>query len=220
MAWITKNSANTKIPRRDEPYLSGSIRARLERDVLPKYPTKHAALLPVLHELQHHVGWLPYQCLMEVAAFLDLKPADVLDTASFYDEFHLEPLGRHIIGVCQSISCEACGHETLLDFLRAKLDIEPGETTADGLFTVRCMECLGACDGAPCGLVNEDRHDLLTPDALDHMIDEIREIESRASDSASATARSPMNGEDESGESMAAAGRDDGVVSASARDRE
>lgn len=174
MAWITKNSATMEIPRRDDPYLTDGMKKRYTKDILPKYPTKHAALLPVLHDLQHHVGWLPYQGLIEIAEFLELKPSDVLDTASFYDEFHLEPVGRHIIGVCQSISCEACGHETLISFLREKLGVEPGETTEDGLFTVRCMECLGSCDTAPCGLVDEDRHDLLTPDDLGRVIDEIR----------------------------------------------
>ncbi|MFG0331066.1 MAG: NADH-quinone oxidoreductase subunit NuoE [Phycisphaerales bacterium] len=183
MAWITKNSATIQIPRREDPYLTGEMKSEFERDILPRYATKQAALLPVLHEVQHHEGWLPFQALEEVAAFLDLTPAEVLDTASFYEEFYLEPVGRYTIGVCQSIACEALGHERIVDHVRRKLGIEPNETTDDGLFTLRCMECLGACDTAPCALVNEDRHDLLTIESIDELIDSIRERETPGSSS-------------------------------------
>jgi len=174
MAWITKNSATLTVERRDEPYLTEAMKADLMRRILPRYETKMAALLPVLHEVQHHAGWLPDQALVEVASFLELTPAEVLDTASFYEEFFFHPVGKYVIGVCQSIACEACGHEAIVDHLRARLGIEPHETTPDGLFTLRCMECLGACDTAPCALVNEDRHDLLTIKQIDALIDEIR----------------------------------------------
>lgn len=177
MAWITKNSATMEIERRDEPYLTHAMREDLTKRILPRYETKMAALLPVLHEVQHHVGYLPHQALLEVAEFLDLAPAQVLDTASFYEEFFFNPVGKYIIGVCQSIACEACGHEKLVDYLRVKLGIEPHETTPDGLFTLRCMECLGACDTAPCALLNDERHDLLTIEQIDRLIDEIRRRE-------------------------------------------
>lgn len=178
MAWITKNSATMEIERRDEPYLTQTMRDDLAKRILPRYETKMAALLPVLHEVQHHAGYLPHQALLEVADFLDLAPAQVLDTASFYEEFFFHPVGKYIIGVCQSISCEACGHQAIVDHLRDKLGIEPHETTSDGLFTLRCMECLGACDTAPCALVNEERRDLLTIGQIDALIDEIRRRES------------------------------------------
>ncbi|MCC6906779.1 MAG: NADH-quinone oxidoreductase subunit NuoE [Phycisphaerales bacterium] len=178
MAWITKNSATMTIERREQPYLTEEIKADLTRRVLPRYETKMAALLPVLHEVQHHAGYLPHQALLEVADFLELTPAQVLDTASFYEEFFFTPVGKYIIGVCQSIACEACGHQEIVDYLRGKLGIEPHETTSDGLFTLRCMECLGACDTAPCALVNEERHDLITIEQMGSMIDEIRARES------------------------------------------
>lgn len=174
MAWIVKPSATMQIPRRDEPYLTDALKARFAAEILPKYATKRAALLPVLHEVQHAVGYLPLQALHEVAAFLEITPAEVLDTASFYEEYFFEPQGRYVIGICQSIACEALGHVRLVDHLREKLGVEPGETTPDGLFTLRCLECLGACEAAPCALFNEDRHDLLSIEHLDRLLDELR----------------------------------------------
>ena len=172
MAWITKNSATMEIAPEGTPLLPDEFKARMRESILPKYAVTQGALLPVLHEVQHHLGYLPYQALIEVAEFLELTPQRVLDTASFYDEFHLEPVGKNIIGVCQSIVCETCGHVALIDHLSHKLGIEPGETTADGLFTLLAMECLGSCDTAPCALFNTDRIDNLSREDIDRFIDE------------------------------------------------
>jgi NADH-quinone oxidoreductase subunit E len=174
MAWITKNSATMTIPRRDEPYLTDDIKSTIRDTIIPRYESNMGAILPALHEVQHHVGYLPYQALIEIAEFLDVPPQIILDTASFYDEFFLEPVGRYLIGICQSISCEACGHAKLIDHVRARLGIESGETTDDGLFTFRTMECLGSCDTAPCALFNEHRKDHLTVEQIDAFIDQIR----------------------------------------------
>jgi NADH-quinone oxidoreductase subunit E len=167
MAWIVKNSATQKIDRSDTPYLSPALRAELEKEILPRYPTKRAALLPVLHAVQHEHHWLPFQALEEVAAFLSLTPAEVLDTASFYEEFWLQPKGRHLLMVCQSISCELLGHQALIQKVQSKLGIGPGETTEDGKLTLMTAECLGSCGSAPCALVNEKLHENLTADNLE-----------------------------------------------------
>ena len=174
MAWITKNSATMEIPKTDAPLLSDELKSHMRETILPKYEITQGALLPVLHEVQHRLGYLPYQALLEIAEFLDLTPQRVLDTVSFYYEFFLEPIGKYSIGVCQSIACEACGHQTLVDYLREKLDIEPGETTEDGLITFRAMECLGSCDTAPCALFDTNRIDNLSIKQLDEFIDRIR----------------------------------------------
>ncbi len=162
MAWITKNSGSLAVERRDEPYLSEALKAKLEAEVLPRYPTRRAALLPTLHAVQHEHHWIPYQAAEEIAAFLELKPSDVLDTASFYEEFWLQPKGTYLIMVCQSISCELMGQITLLEKISAFLGIEPGQTTEDGRFTLMAAECLGSCGTAPCALVNEKLHENLT----------------------------------------------------------
>ena len=172
-----------QIDRREEPYVSEADCDRYTTEILPRYAEKKAALLPILHDVQERHGWLPYQALMEIAGFLGISAAEVLDTASFYDEFRLRPMGRYIIGICQSIACEVCGHERILEHMTRKLGIDVGETTEDGLFTVRAMECLGACDTAPCALLNTHRHDCLTIEAIDAMIEECRR-EAAAEDAA------------------------------------
>lgn len=171
MAWIVKPSATMGIPMRAEPYVTPALKDRWERDLMPRYETRQGALLPILHEIQHHHRCIPHQAMVEIAEFLGLEPSEVLDTASFYEEFSVEPRGRYVVGVCQSIACEVCGHQAILDHLRAKLGIEPHETTDDGRFTLLAMECLGACEGAPCALVNEDRHDNLTIADIDRVLD-------------------------------------------------
>jgi NADH-quinone oxidoreductase subunit E len=175
LAWIAKPSGTQKIARRDTPYLTTAMRQHFTRDILPRYETKQGALLPILHEVQNEHGFIPYQAMMEVADFLDLKPADVLDTASFYEEFHLEPVGKHVIAVCQSVSCEVCGHQAILDHLKNKLGVEPHETTPDGRFTLLTLECLGSCDTAPVALVGDDLHENLTIEKIDQIIDALPE---------------------------------------------
>lgn len=171
MAWIVKNSAGTVIETRDEPYLTDEMKAHFEADILPRYPTKQAATLPLLHALQDQYNWLPYQAVEEAAAFLGLEASQVLDTASFYEMFHLQPKGKYLILICQSISCQLCGHQKLIDALEKKLGISLGQTTPDGKFTLSHAECIGACGGAPCALINETLHENLTLENLDKIID-------------------------------------------------
>jgi NADH-quinone oxidoreductase E subunit len=142
-------------------------------EILPRYATTMGCLLPILHDVQHHYGYIPYQSMIEIAKFLELKPADVFDTVSFYEEFRTEPVGKYVIGICQSIACEMCGHKKILDHVRNKLNIEPHETTDDGKFTLLTMECLGACDFAPCALVNEKLHENLTIEKLENVINSL-----------------------------------------------
>jgi len=171
MAWTVKPSATTKIPTRDEPYLTAEMIERFTGEIIPRYEQKRGALMPILHEVQHAYGYIPYQAMIEIAALLEISPGDVLDTASFYEEYHIEPVGKYVVAVCQSIACEVCGHQTILDHLRDRLGIEPHETTDDGKFTLLALECLGACDGAPCALVNDDRFDNVTIERIDEILD-------------------------------------------------
>jgi NADH-quinone oxidoreductase subunit E len=171
MAWNVKPSATTKIPTRDEPYLTEAMKQRFTKEIIPRYERSMGALMPVLTEVQETYGHVPYQAMVEIATLLDIHPGDVLDTVSFYEEYTTEPVGKYVIGVCQSIACEVCGHQAILDHLRRRFDIEPHETTDDGRFTLLAMECLGACEGAPCALLNGDRHDNLTIERIDQLID-------------------------------------------------
>lgn len=173
MAWIAKPSGTMQIARRDEPYVTPAMIKRWKKNILPRYETTMGSLLPVLHEVQHEHGHIPHQAMIEVAEALDLAPADVFDTVSFYEEFRTEPVGKHVIGICQSIACEVCGHQAIFDHIRDKLDVEPHETTDDGKFTLLAMECLGACEGAPCALVDDKRYDNLTIEELDRILESL-----------------------------------------------
>lgn len=174
MAWLTKPSATQRIPTRAQPYLTDAMKERYERELLPRYATRQGALMPILHDIQHEHRHIPYQAMIEIAAFLRITPAEVLDTVSFYDEFSTGRRGACVIGICQSIACEVCGHKELVDHVRDKLGIEPHETTDDGQFTLLTLECLGSCDTAPVALVNETLHENLTTETLDRLIEEAR----------------------------------------------
>ncbi len=171
MAWIVKNSSSMQVERRAEPYLDEQLKTKLETEVLPRYPTRRAAVLPALHAVQNKHQWIPYQAMEEIAAFLQLQPSEVADTASFYEMFWLQPKGKYLIMVCESISCELMGHERVIDKLRQKLAIDVGQTTPDGKFTLMHAECLGSCGTAPCALVNERLHENLTPENVSQVLD-------------------------------------------------
>ncbi len=173
MAWLTKNSGTMEVERRDESYLDEELKAQLEADVLPRFPTKQAASLPTLHAIQDKHGWLPLQALEEAAAFLDVPASEMMDIATFYEEYFLEPHGQYVIWVCQSISCELLGHQGLLDMIRDKLGIGFEETTDDGRFTLMPVECLGSCGTAPCALVNHKLHENLTVENFEKIIDSL-----------------------------------------------
>jgi NADH-quinone oxidoreductase E subunit len=170
MAWLTENRRTAQIDRRPEPYLSDDIRRELETVYFPRYPTKRAVLLPALHAIQHRYNWIPTQAMEELAEFLGLAPAEVLDTASFYEEYWLKPKGKYLIQVCRSLSCEVCQSKELTAHCQQKLGIDIGETTPDGRFTLIELECLGACGDAPVALVNEVLYENLTPAKLDEVM--------------------------------------------------
>jgi hypothetical protein len=173
MAWITKPSATTKIQTRTEPYLTPQMKDELTRVYLPRYENTHAALLPALHMVQHAYGWVPQQAMLEVAEFLRIPPSQVMDTAGFYEEYWLKPKGKHLISICRSIACEFCGHEKITQAVKDRLNIDVGETTDDGMFTLIELECLGSCGTAPVALMDEELAECLTPEAIVKAIDDI-----------------------------------------------
>lgn len=172
MAWITKDSAGTKIERRAEPYLTAKMREELTRTILPRYERKQAATLPCLHAVQHAYGWVPPQAMAEIADFLGLKPSEVIDTASFYEEYWLKPKGQHLVAVCRSIACEFCGQKDVTEACKQKLGIEVGETTDDGKFTLIEVECLGSCGTAPAVLIDETLHEDVKPAQVAKIVDD------------------------------------------------
>jgi NADH-quinone oxidoreductase subunit E len=115
------------------------------QEIAALYPASRSAVLPALRLAQERYGWLPSQAFREVGEALDLTPAYCRSVASFYDMFHLEPIGQHLIEVCTNVSCALVGAQKVLAAFEEELGIEAGDTTADGAVTLRTIECAGGC---------------------------------------------------------------------------
>lgn len=121
-----------------------------------RYPEKRSALIPALHLAQNEVGYLPLEVQTEVAELFDVAVSEVHAVVTFYDMFYEEPMGKHIIHVCKNASCMLRGADGIIKTLCLKLGVSPGETSADGEFSIIPSECLAACDRAPMLLVDEE----------------------------------------------------------------
>jgi len=138
-------------------------------------PAKRSALLSALYETQEQDGYVSKEGIERVAARLGLPVSDVYSMASFYTLYHKEPTGRHVLRVCEGLSCYlAGGAERLVDYLREKLGIEVGETTEDGLFTLQTVDCLASCGTSPAMLVDDALYENLTAEKVDELLDELR----------------------------------------------
>ncbi|HEV3299774.1 MAG TPA: NAD(P)H-dependent oxidoreductase subunit E [Planctomycetaceae bacterium] len=155
--------------------LSEETKQRIRAE-FPKYANKRAVTLPALHIVQDEHRCVSREAIREVAALLELPPAEVYDTLSFYGFFRDEsaPLGKHRVWVCRSLSCALRGGEELLEEISAKLGAEPGKTTTDGKITLEFAECLGACEGAPCLLVDDECHMNMTAASADNLIRDLK----------------------------------------------
>ena len=149
--------------------LTPQNKARFD-EIVARYPVKRSALLPTLHLVQEQEGWLSREALAYVGSLLGLSPAQVHDTASFYTMFRLEPEGKTLIEVCTTLSCALGGAEELLEHACKKLGVAPGGTSADGKFTVKGVECLAACGGAPAVQVNGEWLEHAKPQDIDKVI--------------------------------------------------
>ncbi|MBC8309402.1 MAG: NAD(P)H-dependent oxidoreductase subunit E [Planctomycetes bacterium] len=170
MAWTPKQSASLTIESREEPYLTPVLMEKITKDIMPRYATGQGALMTTLHEVQHEYGYISWQAMVEISRVLDITPAQVADVVSFYEDYHSEPVGKYIFGICQSIACEVCGHQAVIDHLKQKLGIDVHETTEDGKFSLLGMECIGSCDNAPCALVNGKQYNKLTISKVDEIL--------------------------------------------------
>lgn len=141
---------------------------------IAKYPPewKQSAVMPALSIVQDaNGGWLTTELMDDVAAYLDMPAVSVYEVATFYGMYDLTPQGRHKVCVCNSISCMLNGSEELIEHVEHKYGVKVGETTSDGRFTLKEVECLGACRDAPAVLLDKVYHEKLTPESLDKLID-------------------------------------------------
>lgn len=144
-------------------------------ELLRHYPQKKAGLLPALWLVQEQQGWVSKEAMEYLAGLLDLTPASIYETVTFYTMYNKKPIGKYHLQVCNSVCCWLRGSEATVEHLKNKLGVALGETTADGLFTLSTVECLGSCGSAPMLQVNaEDYHENLDEEKLEALIGTLR----------------------------------------------
>lgn len=154
-------------------HLRPEIRQRAEETVA-LYPKPRSAMLPLLHLAQEQDGYLTEEAMVDIAELTGTTPAEVRGTASFYDMFHLEPVGKYVVGVCTNIACLLSGGMEMLEHASETLGCAVGGTSADGLFTLEETECLADCNIAPCVQVNHRYVRTTTPEAFDALVTDLR----------------------------------------------
>jgi NADH-quinone oxidoreductase subunit E len=145
--------------------------------IISRYPEgKHkSALLPILHIAQAEFGgWLSPETMDYVASLLKIKPIEVFEVASFYSMYNLKPVGKCLLEVCRTSSCWSRGSEDIVQYLEKKLGVKVGETSKDGMFTIKTVECLGSCGGAPMLQCGASFHENLTIEKVDSIVDNYR----------------------------------------------
>ena len=145
--------------------------------IVARYPEgkQKSALLPVLHLAQQEFGgWLSSDTMDYVASLLKLEPIEVYEVATFYSMYNLKPVGKYMFEVCQTGPCMLNGSDDIIKYINDKLGIKPGETTSDGLFTLKTVECLGACGYAPMMQMGKTFREHLTKEKIDSIVDECR----------------------------------------------
>lgn len=145
------------------------------RELTGHYPKPEAALIPALHLVQDRYGYICDKAIDQLSELLDVPPAEILGTLSFYTMFRREPSGRFHVNVCKNLSCTLVGARMFLDHLEEKLGVSVGGTTSDGLFTLGEVECLGACTEAPVLEIDGEYHFRLTPEKLERILNDYRE---------------------------------------------
>jgi NADH-quinone oxidoreductase subunit E len=148
-------------------------RKRFEH-LLTRYPTKEAALIPTLHLCQELWGWISPEIVHYVSGLLDLSPANVFGVVSFYDMFDQKPVGKYRLRVCTNLSCMVSNAYDIYEHLCDRLQVNPHETTRDGLYTVLEVECLGSCGTAPVVQVNNDYHENMSVPKMDELLERLK----------------------------------------------
>ncbi len=143
--------------------------AEIEHE-LPVFPHRSAACIEALRIVQRHRGWISDDSIKDIAAFLAMSPDELDSIATFYNMIYRRSVGRHVIHVCDSVSCWIMGYESIKQALTRKLGVEYGQTTRDGRFTLLPIPCLGCCDRAPAMFVGEDLYRDLKPEDLDKIL--------------------------------------------------
>ena len=145
------------------------------REIAAGYPQSRSAVLPALRLAQEQHGWLSPDALREVADALDLTPAYCQSVASFYDMFHMKPVGRHVVEVCTNISCALVGAQQVLEAFESELGVKTGETTEDGEVTLRALECAGGCGWGTVVVVDHRYREPVKAEDVPTIVSELRD---------------------------------------------
>ncbi len=152
----------------------GDIKIHEEtKKILENYPREQDRLIGVLNDVQERFGYVPHEAQVEISEYLGLSLAEIYGVITFYSRFTLEPKGKYKISVCLGTACFVKGSQAILDRVIERLKIEPGKTTADGLFSLDDVRCVGACGLAPVFMINDEVYGNATVKQLDTVIDEI-----------------------------------------------
>ena len=156
----------------------------LAKEIIARYPVRKSALIPLLHLAQEQDGYVAQDAMSHLAELVEITPAEVLGTCSFYEMFKLEPVGRYVINVCGTLSCQLLGADELIHHAEERLGVTVGATTPDGLFTLEKAECQAACTEAPCLQVNYRHEYRVTHADFDGLIDRLEgEADKKGADS-------------------------------------
>ena len=152
--------------------LAASSIAEIEQEIA-KYPTDHkaSAIMAGLRIAQEQHGWLAPELIAEVADLVGVPSVRAMEVAPFYSMYHLQPVGRHVISLCTNLSCMLRGSDSIVGYLQQRLGIGLGGTTEDGKFTIKEVECLAACGGAPMLQIDKDHYENLTPERVDEILE-------------------------------------------------
>ncbi len=153
--------------------LSPEERAEIEAE-FPHYPNRRAVCIDAMKIVQKRRGWVSDEALADIGELLGMSSADLDGVATFYNLIFREPVGRHVVYLCDSVSCWIMGSDRQFGHLSERLGIEPGQTTPDGRFTLVPIVCLGACDHAPVMMIDDDTHFDLTPEKIDGILERYR----------------------------------------------
>lgn len=172
----SSSAALNNMPDIQTPVFSAATLERIDT-IIKRYPAgkQKSALIPLLHLAQEEFGgWLNQASMDYVAGLLNIRPVEVYEVASFYSMFYLKPVGKHVLEVCHTGPCCLNGAEKMVSHLKKELKIEVGETTPNGLFTLKTVECLASCGSAPMMQIGMYYYENLTPDKVSRILEELK----------------------------------------------
>lgn len=156
-------------PEATEFVLSDAVVTKI-KDLAEEFPQRNSAMLPALHLIQDQFGWVPPAAITQLAQLLKTTPNKIYGVLTFYTMFNLKPVGKYHIQVCRNVSCSLLGAKHIIEHLKKKLKIQPGETTQDNKFTLSLVECLGACGTAPVMMINDKYYENLDTKKIDNIL--------------------------------------------------